>query len=247
MLAEAMVDVLVSDICRLDAIRCDESLSIKIATDRIQCHEEKMSKRYILLAKILQRSTVLHRECLLTAFSLHPNWANYTALKVVHKKIASSKQFQMVDGMSSILPAEVTQMKNYNAMADPMRLQLKGDQLGTKLAKSGLYDDLATVVMSPRIKTLCWSKSNWPKLQKVCQQFLDDPKYKTRLISQTVAAVNKDHKILRYVNAQSMVLPRRWLDRTVKRLKNRKARHRNKRYVTCANTDGDLMGFTMLK
>lgn len=238
-----MCNVLSDDLCHLETIKFDEKLSLDAATQKIIAYEIKLSARYELLAKILRRSEMLSRECLLTAFSLNPTWNIYMALTELHKKYSSSKCVQTVAGFSSILSAQTIETSDYDPTMNPVESILKGDKLATRLDKTNMWADLAAVIINPRIKTLQWSSSNWPELRKECQRFLNEPDHKICMIRKNVAAMNETGQQLRFAQENKRVLARRLLRRTIKHLSYRKLKHERRKHVCVLDKSGGLTGF----
>lgn len=235
-----MCNVLTYDLCRLETIKYDATLSLEEATRAIISYEIKLSYRYELLAKIVRRSAMLTRECLLTVFSLNPAWKNYMALAEFHNHCSSSKHYQSLDGLNSIIGH--VEHSDYDPTVNPVQSMQQGDKLAVRLDnKYDLWDDLVTVIINPRVKTLRWSTNNWSELQKLCLRFHNQPDYKVCLIKQNVAAANRNG--LWYARGNSRELARRMLHRTIKRLMHRKLKFERRRYACCHNTSGELVGF----
>lgn len=244
MLAETMCNVLAYDLCRLEKIKYNEVLSLEAATREIISYEIKLSHRYELLAKILRRSEMLARECHLTAFSLNPAWRNYMTLVNFHKQYESSKRYQSLDGFNSILGAPTIEHNEYDPKANPVQSMLEGDKLATQLSKSDLWDDLASVITNPRIKTLRWSTNNWTELRQLCQHIHDEPDYKMCLIRQNVAA--PDRNGLWYARQNNRELAKRLLHRTINKLAYRKSKWQRRKYVCCFEASSGLKGFVQM-
>lgn len=240
MLAEMMCFVLSYDLCRLEKIKFDGKLSIEQAAKEIILQELKLSHRYELLARILRKSVMLSRECLLTVFSLNPTWYNYTKLLDFQKRFSESPGYQSMDGLNSILSVHPNERNGCDPLADPVQSILQGDKLATQLDRMDLWNDLATVIINPRIKTLRWSRHNWPELSRDCLRYIDTPELKVSLIKQNAMAMNKG---LRYARQNSLELAKRLLRRTISRLSYRKTKHTQRKFVCIFDRNGGLSGF----
>lgn len=243
MVTETLCVVLSFDLSRLETIKYDPTLSLDDATKRIISQEIKLSYRYELLSKVLRRSEMLSRECLLTAFSLNPSWKNLMALKAFHEQCSSSKRYQSLDGLSSILAAQTMDHHDYDPQADPVQAILHADKLATKLAKGNLWNDLTAVINGPRIKTLRWSTiDNWPELLQSCQRLLADPKYKVSWIRQNVAASGTNLQQFRFARANHLVLTKRLLNQTIQKLSKNKLKNSRIQFLAVYYRD-DFLGY----
>lgn len=240
MLAETMCNVLSYDLCRLETIKFNAKLTVEEAAKEIIAHEIKLSHRYELLARILRKSVMLSRECLLTVFSLNPSWYNYTKLLDFQTRFEESPGYQSMDGLNSILSVHTNEQNGCDPLADPVQSILHGDKLATQLDQLGLWNDLTTVIINPRIKTLRWSRHNWPELSHECLRYIDEPELKVASIKQNAMAMNKG---LRYVRQNSVELAKRLLQRAISRLSYRKSKHNQRKFYSVSLPNGGLLGF----
>lgn len=141
-----------------------------------------LSNSFLELSELLQDNIIIHRECILTAFSLHPTEECFKRLesaallccekcKNEEKALKTDSAYNTwnnCDNISCVHAREKTEEQFIEAV-NSLNI-LNSDLLG--LAPH-LCDDLSTVLCSPRCQTLSWSLG-WSRLKKQCEKYLVD-------------------------------------------------------------------------
>lgn len=137
--------------------------SLKVATENVDLTVQKiiaieieLSNYYLLLGDILKRSHMIHCDCLLTAFSLCPEWNNYYAI------------IELVKGKREL-------SNIYGTKYDPLYTILR----------TSIYNDILTVIMKPRMKNLQWQNGCQETLNQ-CKLLANHPDEKINFLKRSL-------------------------------------------------------------
>lgn len=122
---------------------------------------------FLLLADCVHKDVFLHRECVLTAFSIKPSKSSFLILQAIAKETNNNeKDREICENLPSTPTQTDSNLNNFvnNILASPIYIP-SAEDLGITQT---LCDDLAIVIQNARSKQLYWTLS-WDQLSEECE------------------------------------------------------------------------------
>lgn len=240
MMTETLCCILAKDLCQLETIKCDDRHSMEVIVNTI-CHSEiRMSRRYEKLAKIVRRSELLYRECMLTAFSLNPSWNNYETLMLFHEMHSSTKYYETLD---HLMTNECVEFTDDDVVMDSLDIFLQNDKFAMKLYTFGLLEEFAAIITFPRIKALHMDVHRWDDLQPKCVRLVEEADYKLNLIRGNIRELHEHGRESSNAHENNLSLAESLFIRAERRLKAQMLEYQQSTFACILDKNDGIAGF----
>lgn len=197
LLLEVFFVALTNEINFLEEKKYDEDYD----ANKIMELERKIAPRFLTLGEYLREYPELTRECVLTAFSMHPNAEYFDYVIIVARQI-----WPELDLDDDGEPAADAQSRN----SDSIRIDALQAAPGTSILQTSDYDakeapsivldalthlsddtrsDISCLINVSRIKSLSWALP-WLQLKQQCQKLLFSETEKLNIVDKSTALAN---------------------------------------------------------